>query len=207
MSYLVNNNTDVTLHTNDNSGNNNGSSAAMIISFEVIFSVAIFAVVAMCYFLGIKKRNKLRKAKIEHYENMVERALTRHEQLLTRRLHESNSSATVTSTSTFTNSNINNDPPPYFPRANDPNCPQLLEKDVSRLSQALLAMHLARSSPSTSAYLPPKYSETYQNNHQSSLNNNNNNGTLFKPPPPLITRTSSIPSINHTIDSLKHTQR
>ncbi|CAO3618737.1 unnamed protein product [Cunninghamella blakesleeana] len=214
MSTIISNKTDVTLPTNENNGS--GSSSALIISFEVLFSVAIFAAISMCYFLGIRKRNRLRKAKIEQYENMVERAIKRHEQLLSRRLHQSDSSATV-----YSNSNINNEPPPYFPRANDPNCPQLLEKDVSRLSEAILATHLARyakyplpspsSSPSSSSasntyQLPPKYSESSPYHSMSPIINTNND-SIITPPLPLVTRSSSsVSSINHTHDNLKPIQ-
>ncbi|ORX52363.1 hypothetical protein DM01DRAFT_1336727 [Hesseltinella vesiculosa] len=113
------------------------TSSAMIITFEVVFSVAIFLVVAGCYFFGIQRRKRQRKANMDQYDAMVERALTRHEQTLMRHMRRHSSTISVETTHLVP-------PPPYQTAVNDP-INRLNEHDVHRLSQALLSTHLARS--------------------------------------------------------------
>ncbi|KAI8067488.1 hypothetical protein BC940DRAFT_300869 [Gongronella butleri] len=116
------------------------ASSAMIITFEVVFSIVIFAVVAGCYCFGIQRRNRLRKAKMEQYDAMVERALTRQEAVVTRHLQRHPSS---TSIDTF-NSMFAPPPPPYGSEGNA-STHRINEHDVHRLSQALLTTHLVRT--------------------------------------------------------------
>ncbi|CAO3593245.1 unnamed protein product [Absidia cylindrospora] len=161
-------------------------SSAMIISFEVVFSVAIFGIIMACYFVGIRRRNRLREARSREYDTMVERALTRQQEQPRPFSHHQ----AADSSSTLNSSYFNHRPPPYSPpTTDDPTCQRLSERDVSRLSQAMLTNHI------NSSHLP-RYNDIIINNEN---NNNDNNDdqrqlhehastTSIQTPPMAITR-------------------
>ncbi|ORZ15152.1 hypothetical protein BCR42DRAFT_452019 [Absidia repens] len=137
-------------------------SSAMIISFEVVFSVAIFGIIIACYFVGIRRRKRLREARSREYDTMVERALTRQQEQPRPFSHHQAADSSSTLDSYF-----NHRPPPYSPpTADDPSCQRLSERDVSRLSQAMLTNHINQQS--NSSHLP-RYNDLIRNNE----NNNN----------------------------------
>lgn len=108
-------------------------SSAMIISFEVIFSISIFGIITACYFIGLRRR----KARESHHQDQVERALARH------LVHSSSSTLP---------------PPPCYAAAPTES---LSPTDVSRLDYAMSQHYLlpryADLVPSSSSFIqtPP----------------------------------------------------
>ncbi|ORX52365.1 hypothetical protein DM01DRAFT_1060763 [Hesseltinella vesiculosa] len=189
------------------------TSSAMIITFEVVFSVAIFLVVAGCYVFGIQQRKRRHKVNMDQYDAMVERALTRHDQTLMRHMRRHSSTISIDTTHLI--------PPPSYQTAVNNPVNRLNDRDVHRLSQALLTTHLARSmdlasplSPATNPDNPqcvlPDYDGLrkqvpfFQQDHPSPPHQeeriNDDPSPLAIPPlaitRPVSTEQSSIPSIH-----------
>ncbi|ORZ01271.1 hypothetical protein BCR43DRAFT_486660 [Syncephalastrum racemosum] len=172
--HFTNDNTDISNISSDTSGDGDqgGTSAALIITFEVVFSVFVFCVVAGCYIFGIHRRNRLKRMQQEQEmqaaaaqtvctESMLERAFQRHE----RRLFDHFYTPTRHNSSTSIEQQPQ-DPPPYWPP--DPLL-QLPERAVTRLSQALLVSSLhplpKYSDLDVSSSSPPSYPPSSSDNH------------------------------------------